>query len=282
MANLGCRRGIRSTLWALGFGATLLTSEAPGNAAEATLRPETERAWAAYVAGTEARTETELSSPQGFLAMDFAPGAATERAAALAGATPIAEIPVSSEVPAGTITHWRGAVFVPGVTLENVLSRAQHPLEHGPFQSDVLAMRVLERRPDALRLFIKMTRQAIVTVTYNTEHDVTYRRHGPARASSRSIATKISEVDRTDDGDRERASGDDHGFLWRLNSYWRYEQLRGGVLVELQSLSLSRGIPLGLGLISRPLITRIARESIERTLIAFRQDQLRAIEPPTR
>lgn len=260
----------------------VLASGSSGRAAEATLQPDTVRAWDAYVAATEARIAGELSAARGFLVMDGAANGAGDRAAMLAGHVPVAGMQTLDAagqpfaVPRGTITHWRGSIFVPGLILEAVLARAQQPSERGPFQPEVLALRVLERRPDGLRLFIKMTRQKLVTVTYNSEHELTYRRHTSARASSRSVATKIAELETTSAGEHERAPADDHGFLWRLNSYWRYEQVAGGVVVELESLSLSRGIPTGLGLVARPIVNRVAHESMTRTLTAFRTEQLRA------
>jgi len=132
----------------------------------------------------------------------------------------------------------------------------------------VLAVRVLERTPDSVDLFIRMTRTKIVTVTYDTEHHVEYRRHGPLRASSRSVATRITELD--DEG-RGKIPGEDRGFLWRMNAYWRYEQVPGGVIVDLESLTLSRAIPLGMGTIVSPLINRIARDSVSRTLDHIRR-----------
>lgn len=259
--------------------AAVLCGGAASRAAGQALSPETAQAWATYVAATEARIEGELASPRGFLALDFIPDAGSERARALSGEVPLAEVQTRGSdgepfrVPGGSITHWRGSVLVPGATLDGLLERAQHPSERGPFQPDVLALRVLERRPHGLTLFIKMRRQKIVTVIYNTEHELTYKREGPTRASSRSVSTKIAEVEKAAAGERELAQGDDHGFLWRLNSYWRYEQVAGGVLVELESLSLSRDIPWGLGVLARPLITRVARESMERTLVFFREEQ---------
>ena len=56
-----------------------------------------------------------------------------------------------------------------------------------------------------------------------------------------------------------------------MNSYWRYEAVPGGVIVELESLTLSRGLPWGTGTAIRPLIQRVARESIERTLVTLDQ-----------
>jgi hypothetical protein len=55
-----------------------------------------------------------------------------------------------------------------------------------------------------------------------------------------------------------------------LNSYWRYQAVPGGVLVELESLTLSRSVPWGAGAVVRPLVDQVARESISRTLQALR------------
>jgi hypothetical protein len=61
-----------------------------------------------------------------------------------------------------------------------------------------------------------------------------------------------------------------------LNSYWRYEQTDGGVIVECESISLSRSIPSLLEFMVRPIIDRVARESMERTLSSLRERILRS------
>jgi hypothetical protein len=231
------------------------------------------KAWDAYVGATEARINSELRSGRGFLVSDFSSGAADARARLLRGEVVIAEMSASGpdgrtlSVPDGLVSHWRGGVFLRGVTLDGLLNRLQNPSEQGPHQQDVLAVRVLEREPDALKLFIRMARSKIVTVTFDTEHEVGYRRHGARQASSRSVATKIAELDGVGtDAEREKRPGEDRGFMWRLNSYWRYEQVTGGVIVELESLTLSRTVPLGPTPVVQPIIDRIAHESINRTL----------------
>ncbi len=221
----------------------------PHKAGAATLTAPTVAAWNACVAATEARIGNELSSWRRSLSVTEPRGTTTD-------------------VDGGLISHWRGSVFLPGVQLDALLDRLQHPLEQGPHQEDVLAVRVLGRGADSIDLFIRMTRTKIVTVTYDTEHHVEYRRHGPLRASSRSVATRIAELD---DQGRARTPGEDRGFLWRMNAYWRYEQVVGGVIVDLESLTLSRGIPRGMGTIASPLINRIARESMSRTLEGIRR-----------
>ena len=53
--------------------------------AAAHLYPETMAAWDTYVSATERRIARELGSPDGFLVLDFSPGAAAARRALLAG-----------------------------------------------------------------------------------------------------------------------------------------------------------------------------------------------------
>src|SRR4029450_7765889 len=96
---------------------------------------------------------------------------------------------------------------------------------------------------DRLSVFMKLRRTSIITVTYNTEHQVEYARLTPTRATARSVATRIAELENAGTAqEREKAAGDDNGFLWRLNAYWRYEEVAGGVIVECESVSLSRPV----------------------------------------
>jgi putative flippase GtrA len=203
----------------------------------AAANPNALDAWGRYVAATEARLHANRPVLQ-----------------------PLADIVADGEtvhVAGGTISDWRGAVFVPNVTLEQVLNRLQNPGTPPP-QDDVLASRVLARRPDWLRVYMRLVRHAIVTATYDTEHEMTFERLTPTLAMARSVATKIEEV------------GGDRGFLWALNSYWRYERINNGVAIDVESLTLSRGVPLVARPIAAPIVTRIARESMIRTLEALR------------
>lgn len=163
------------------------------------------------------------------------------------------------DIPGGTIHQWRSSTFAPHTTVDEVLRKLMHPGTPPP-QEDVLEARVLSRNGDALKVFLKLTRRAIVSVTYDTEHDVTFSRYPGGIAASRSIATLIREV-----------GGRDRGFLWRLNSYWRYAQHGDGVRIDVESLSLSRRIPMLVRPAAAPVISRVGRESIIRTLEALRR-----------
>jgi hypothetical protein len=69
---------------------------------------------------------------------------------------------------------------------------------------------------------------------------------------------------------RIQQSGSDQGFLWRLNSYWRFEQVEGGVYVQCRAISLSRDLPLGFGWL-RGFLERFPRESMVNTMDATRR-----------
>ena len=209
--------------------------------ASASPAPATLAAWQRYAAGLEQQ-------------LDRARGAG--RSAPHDTLTATGE---SIPVPSGTISHWRGAVFIRGVTLDRVLSGLTNPGTPPP-QADVVASRVLARDACSVRVYIRLVRHAIVTATYDTEHEMTFTRHSPTLATARSVATRIAEV-----------GGGDRGFLWRLHSYWRYEQQPGGVLVELDSLTLSRSVPAIVRPVAMPLVNQVARESMTRTLEALKR-----------
>ena len=62
-----------------------------------------------------------------------------------------------------------------------------------------------------------------------------------------------------------------YGFLWRLYSYWRFEERDTGVVVECRAISLTRNVPFGLGWAIEPMIEKLPKESLIKTLEATRQ-----------
>jgi putative flippase GtrA len=176
-------------------------------------------------------------------------------------------------VPDAKIHHWIGAVLVPGTTLDHLLSTLMATAgTESRFYDDVIQSRLLAREGDRIAVFMKLRRTSVITVTYNTEHQVEYTRLTPARATARSVATRIAELENAGTpSERERTADEDSGFLWKLNAYWRYEEVPAGVIVECESVSLSRPVPLLVRPVANPIVDRIARESLARTLESLRR-----------
>jgi len=237
-------------------------------------REGTVAGWERAVDLTESRIARELSSSAGFLATDFLPPAERERASRAfeAGEVFTIKLAVLVEVPGGMVHHWLGAVLVPDAEVEDLVRWLQEYQEHDERFDEVEDSRLLSREGNRFEIFLRLRRKKIVTVHYATEHQVVYRSHGSGRHSSVSRATRIAELENAGTRDEnEKPPGSDRGFLWRLHSYWRFQQVPGGVVVECESLSLSRGVPAAVRWLVAPYLDSVPRESLESTLLPIRE-----------
>lgn len=235
--------------------------------------PGTLGGWARHVAIVEARMAHELHDGP-FLAID-APERAADRDRMLAGAFVTAAVETRDargreiDVPGGLVHDWRGDVFIPGATLDQILARLEHAAPPAP-PAEVLSSRIIEAGPGWNRVGLVVQRRKVISVVYATEHLVTFRRLLPDRATSTSIATSIAELDGYGTPNQKaKAPGDDHGFLWRWNAYWRFQQTPRGVTAECESVSLSRDVPSLIRFAAAPIIESTARESMTGALDAM-------------
>ena len=263
------------------FRTALLAVVALGsqNLPAAELHPWTVQAWDAYVKATEKRIAAELTGDK-FLVIDSLGGGKSRaaRSAIRSGQVFVEKLETRNDqdrdfaVKDGMIHHWLGAIFMPGIHLDTLLQWLQNYDQHEKYFDEIEKSKLLSRNGGEFKIFFRIRRKKIITVYYNTEHTALYRQHDATRASSRSVATRIAELD--DPGtpkEREKPHSDDSGFLWRLNSYWRFQQENGGVVVECESISLSRSIPAGFGWLIRGYAESVPRESLQNTLNSIRE-----------
>lgn len=237
--------------------AFILVTGSAGTAAAESPGTATVAAYQRYVDATDKRIRGERQRPMTPLAGDPQAVAVWEMAA------PADRLEI--EVPGARVHHWRGRTFVPNAELATVLARVRS-VETLRRQPDVVRARIVPQGPDRDVVMLGLTRSQVLTAHYDTEHDVRYIRLGPGRAASDSIATRIREVG----GPGDLAPREDRGFLWGLRAWWRYEVVAGGVLIECESVSLSRSVPYVVRPVIGPMVTRFARESMERTLTSLR------------
>ena len=254
-----------------------ITSSAEASAA--TLKSKTVRVWESYAQLTERRIDKETAGGEAFLNLDFKPKEERERIRRVLKDGGVHIEPMQTrdaqgkaiEVEEGLIHHWAGSIFIPNVKLAALRRWLQNYDRHAEYFSDVEKSKLVARDGENFRIFLRLVRKKVVTVRFNTEHAVAYRDHAPGRLSSRSIATKIAEVeDAGSASEREKTSGDDSGFMWRLNSYWRFQETDGGVIVECESISLSRSIPFGVAWLVGPFVESVPRESLNGLLVSIR------------
>jgi hypothetical protein len=246
-------------------------------------RTGTLRGFQSYVLQIEAVSKRSLSSGN-FLWVDDLPQ--KERGEAYAklrrGEVAIRRVTAAdgapnNDIPGGMIHDWEGIVFIPGANLDEVLKLLQDYDHHATYYApDVQRAKIESHDGDHFVVFLRFRRQKIVTVVLNTQHDVKYFRDSPARAHSRSSAIRIAEVENPGTPkEKEKPQGEDSGFLWRMETWWRMEQKDGGVYVQNEVVSLTRDIPTGLAWLFEPFITSIPKESLQFTLGATRKAALR-------
>jgi hypothetical protein len=259
--------------WVLMFvlGATPVTA--------AELKAETVKAFERYARLTEARLDAELKDADKFLWLDRLPEA--QRADVLRrlkqGETVIERLQTREngneiEIPSGMVHHWTGTVFIPGTTLGQVLALVQDYDNHQKYYApDVTRSRTLQHDGDFFKIYLQFKKKKVITVVLNTEHEVRYTAVDATRVYSRSYTTRITELENHGEPDeREKPEGENGGFMWRLYSYWRFQERDGGVYLEAEAVSLTRGIPFIVAPIVKPFVTSVPRESLERTLTATR------------
>jgi hypothetical protein len=164
--------------------------------------------------------------------------------------------------------HWRGTAFAPGATpagfdrlMRNFNAYPQH------FAPQVVQARTLATNGDRLTAYLRVRQQHVITVVMDTTYDVTFAHLDPAHGYSLSRSTRIAEIASPNTpAEHALAPADEHGFLYRLNTYWSYEQRDGGLYLQIEAVSLTRAVPRGLGWAITPYIETIPRDSLEFTL----------------
>lgn len=229
-----------------------------------------------YVAMVEARLARQHQSESDFIA-----GLADAQTAArlkqgeliVEKLTPAA----GAALPGATIYDWRGTAFVPGATAANFerLMRgfSAYPRVYAP---QVVSARVLAQQDDRYQVLIRVRQKHVITVVLDTRYDVTFSRPAAGRGFSFSRSTQVQEIEAAGTAhERALSPAEEHGFLWRLNTWWSWEERDGGLYIQIESVSLTRSIPTGLGWAIGPFVESVPRESLEFTLAATR-DALRS------
>ena len=242
----------------------LVLGAARSEAAE--LKQKTLQAWEAYVQTANLAMEQRAagrSSP--FLWVDESPD--------LLRRVRSGELVVSNrdhpEVPAGLIQHWVGAMFLPRVTLDEV-NAVFNDYDHYPdfYRPRIVKVKVLTQTDDYQKITMLVVQRAFgVTGAVEADNEVHIIKLDARRVYSLSNATRVQEiVDYGQPEERLPSKNQGPGYVWRTVSMNRLEQRDGGVYIEMEMISLSRGIPLGVGWLIKPLVEHMPRTVMLETL----------------
>jgi len=178
----------------------------------------------------------------------------------------------AAQIPDGLVHHWSGFVFIPNVTLDKLLAFLEDYDHHQDYyKPDVARSKLLQHDDDHFVALLRFVKKKVITVVLDTVHDAHYYRVDATKAYSRSHTTRVNEVQNPNQANEQLLpSGQGGGYMWSMDTYWRFVQRDGGVYVRCDAISLTRDVPAGLGWLIRPFITSIPRESLAATLNATR------------
>jgi hypothetical protein len=236
--------------------------------------PAAVSAFNTYAASVETRLAQQHRSSNTFLA---SPSNASTEARLRHGELIIQQLTpaTGTDLPGGLLHHWHGTAFAPGANAAD-FERLMQNFKSYPqnFAPQILQAALLNQNGDHMQAWMRIRQHHVITVVMDTAYDITFgqldRRHG----YSISRSTRIAELDSSGStgGPFEHAlpSNKEHGFLYRLNTYWSYEERDGGLYLQIEAVSLTRSIPRGLAWAVGPYLESIPRESLEFTLNSAR------------
>ena len=223
-----------------------------------------------YVGGVEQRLERQHRSAEGFVA-----GLTAENAARLRRGELVVErlTPEKTpELPGAMLHHWRGTAFAAGARGED-FERLMRDFAGYPerFAPQVVRAKVVGGGGDNFEVSMRVRQKHVITVVMDTDYEVRFGRLDARDGYSASRSTRMAEIAGAGTAkERVLTGAEEHGFLWRLDTYWSWQERDGGLYMQIESVSLTRSIPTGLGWAIGPFVESVPRESLEFTLRATR------------
>lgn len=245
----------------------------PAISSSAELRAQTLAAWDDYIGVVDARVNSVSTARRPFLWTDENPDRARR---VQRGEVIVSQVKADSglDVPHGLIHDWIGAAFVPSVTLTEVFALAHdydaYPKWYGPM---VARAELLSRDGDEDRFTLLYVRTVLwVTAALEAEYSAHYFRVDATRWYSIARSSRIQEFEQYGRSDQRKLPPDDgNGYLWRTYSVTRYEQRDNGVYIEQENIGLSRQIPPALRWTVEPVVKRLSRNLLMRSLQQTRE-----------
>jgi hypothetical protein len=174
-------------------------------------------------------------------------------------------------VSGGLVHHWFATTFIGGATLEDALKVSHAYGDYHAFYQPVVASRLLEQNGNTYRALLRLRESAGgMTAVLDVTARIEYFHPESRTAYSISTSEEIREVkDPGTPRERHLPAGRDSGYLWRAITLSRLVERDGGVIIEMETLGLSRSFPPLLGWIIEPIARRIGRKSAELSVQEF-------------
>jgi hypothetical protein len=228
----------------------------PG-AVAARLTAETLAAWDEQVQTARAQVGREAQSPQTFL---------TEPATQVVIESPE---PSGCPIPNGLIHHWFGTALIPHARVPSLLSVMQNYNAYAEiFPPAVVEARLLNRDGDTFDYHVKFIQKALgvrsgLLADFRSRYVQIDERSGYIVTESVNLI-ELQSPGKSDE--RQLSLAESKGYIEKAFTLMRYRQTDQGVLIRVESMTLSRDVPGSVRWLVSPFIHKFARQTMSSTL----------------
>ena len=235
----------------------LLLSVLLSKAAE--LKRDTLRAWDDYIGDVNTTVAERNAGSRPFLLIDESPE--------IRRRVQNGELVITNhdprKVPQGLIHHWVGDMFVPNVSLDQVMRVLNRYDRYSDYYKPLIRKTsVIEQTGDTVKLNVLAVQKALsVTAAVETDEEIQIARPAPNRVCITANSARIQEIaNYGQPSEHVFPEARRPGYVWRTLIVQRLEQRDAGVYVELETISLSRGIPVEVRWLIKPLTDDLPRK----------------------
>ena len=244
----------------------------------AELKAETATEWKDYLIRANART---MDRTQGdFLWVDD-----SEQRLKRARAGEIVVAPIQPKMPIsihrGLVHHWIGAAFIPGARVDDVIKTVREYDRYVElYPPAVVDARVIERSADpehASDHFVLtfVNKSFFSKRALECESTSSYARLDESRWYSQSHTLRVQEWAQYGTSHQHLLpSGEGAGYIWSASTASRFEERDGGVYIEMETIALSRDVPVAMREVVYPIIRRVSKS----TLVTSLDETRKAVE----
>ncbi len=252
----------------------IMSSVVGGGSMLAELKPNTLAVFDRFASQREAQIRNELRDTSKFLWVDRLPEAQRQKMYSdMRAGRIVIDSGKRTDAPHALIHQWTGAGFIPRATLQQTVNFIQDYNNHSShYRPDVISSKLLGRNGNNFKINLRFLKNKVITVVLDTEHDVTFTNIDAQHVASLAHTTRVSEVENSGKpGEKILPPGTGWGFLWKMNTYWRFAERDGGTYVQCETISLTRDIPFGLGWAVGRFVNSVPQESLTFTLTRTRE-----------
>lgn len=173
------------------------------------------------------------------------------------------------KVPQGLIHHWVGVMFIPNASLDQVMRVLNDYGRYSDiYKSLIRKTSVIKQSGDTVKVNVLAVQKAFSTIAaVETDEEIRIARPASNRVCITANSVGIQEIaDYGQSGEHAFPEARRPGYVWRALIVQRLEQRDGGVYVELETISLSRGIPIEVRWLIKPLTDELPRKMMTNIL----------------